>query len=890
MTKFSENGSAFQENGLSGDVVSPSYPNTCVHELFERQAARTPDACAVIFKDKYLSYSELNRYSNQLASRLIELNVSLDEPVGICAERSIETIVAVLAVLKAGGACLPLDPDYPKDRLAFMLKDGGVRLVLLDERFLGRIPETPAGTIQLDSLLKDPGSTQNPRVAVSADNLAYVIYTSGSTGKPKGVEVTHRGIVRLLMGVDYVKLDETKALLQLSSLTFDGSIFDIWGPLLHGGRSVLYPGRIPSIGLLRELVRKHKITTAWLTTSLFNAIVDEDPGALATLEQILVGGEKLSVSHIRRAWDYLPGVQITNAYGPTEATVFACAYRIPAKPNSDDSSIPIGIPISNTRAYILDENMTPVSVGVTGELYLGGPGVARGYRNRADLTAERFIPDPFGRDPCLYKTGDLARWRPDGNIDFLGRIDTQVKLRGFRIELSEIEEVARGHEVVRDAVAVVSRHANQEPFLSLFVLPKPDKQPSPDDVLRFLKDSLPDFMVPACCGVLDQWPLTSSGKIDRLALTALKAARPLIASPEIARTSLEKKLVRIWEDLLDVRPIGIHENFMEIGGDSLLAVHLLAKIEDTLGARLPEAALWEATTIEKLAALISKKSSIRQMAYAIPVQPHGEQSPFFWVGAGQLLRPLSAALGPTQPFFSIGIEPAACDLLRPPYRLEELASYLVATILEKCPRGPYCLGGFCLDGLYAYEVASQLIQQGHQVGLLALFETTSPSSVARVGIESECKRILIRLKYRAHQLQHLKMSDYLRHLARDWRDFLRRKWWDILPFLYSLNMISPSKTLEPILYIAASTYEPQPISCPTILFRAKEWPIASAGDPYMGWRDLLESNCETYEVSGDHTGIFSELNLTQLARKLQFSLHRVRTNLALNSADNTNQG
>src|SRR6516162_7031472 len=504
MTKFSENGSAFQENGLSGDVVSPSYPNTCVHELFERQAARTPDACAVIFKDKYLSYSELNRYSNQLASRLIELNVSLDEPVGICAERSIETIVAVLAVLKAGGACLPLDPDYPKDRLAFMLKDGGVRLVLLDERFLGRIPETPAATIQLDSLLKDPGSTQNPRVAVSADNLAYVIYTSGSTGKPKGVEVTHRGIVRLLMGVDYVKLDETKALLQLSSLTFDGSIFDIWGPLLHGGRSVLYPGRIPSIGLLRELVRKHKITTAWLTTSLFNAIVDEDPGALATLEQILVGGEKLSVSHIRRAWDYLPGVQITNAYGPTEATVFACAYRIPAKPNSDDSSIPIGIPISNTRAYILDENMTPVSVGVTGELYLGGPGVARGYRNRADLTAERFIPDPFGRDPCLYKTGDLARWRPDGNIDFLGRIDTQVKLRGFRIELSEIEEVARAHEDVRDAVAVVSKQPDQEPFLSLFVLGKPDKQPSPDEVLHFLKGSLPEFMVPACCSVLDQ--------------------------------------------------------------------------------------------------------------------------------------------------------------------------------------------------------------------------------------------------------------------------------------------------------------------------------------------------------------------------------------------------
>jgi len=881
MTAFSENGSASRGNSLSGDPPSAGYPNACVHEIFQSQAARIPDACAVIFNDKYISYSELNRYANQLAWRLIELNVSLDEPVGICAERSIETIIAILAVLKAGGACLPLDPDYPKDRLAVMLKDGGVRFVLLEERFRGRMPETQAQTIQLDTLLKAPGATQNPTIAVSPDNLAYVIYTSGSTGKPKGVEIAHRGIMRLLMGVDYVKLDETKALLQMSSLTFDGSIFDIWGALLHGGRSVLYPGRIPSIGLLRDLVRKHKVTTTMLITAVFNAIVDEDPEALAGLEQILVAGEKLSVSHIRRAWDYLPGVQLINAYGPTEATVFACSYRIPAKPHPADTSIPIGTPISNTRAYILDESMTPVSKGVTGELYLGGPGIARGYRNRPDLTAERFIPDPIGRDSCLYKTGDLARRRSDGNIDFLGRVDTQVKLRGFRIELSEIEEVARGHEDVRDAVAVVGTRPNQEQFLSLFVVRKPDKQPSPDEILHFLRGALPEFMVPACCGVLDQWPLTSSGKIDRLALTTLENHRALPAQPGFARTALEKRLVEIWEDLLNVRPIGIHENFMDIGGDSILAVRLFAQIEDTLGTRLSEVALWEAPTIEKLAVLISKKRSIQKLAYATPVQPHGEESPFFCVGAGQLLWPLSAALGPMQPFYSVGIEPAACDVLRPPYRLEQLASYLVTAILEKHPRGPYYVGGFCLDGLYAYEVARQLIHQGHQIGLLALFETTNPSSVSKAGIEPQCKRLLIRLKYRAHQLRHLKISDYLRRLADDWSQFCQRKWWDTLPFLYSLNVAQASNTLPPVLYIAANTYKPQPISCPTVLFRGKEWPIASAGDPYMGWRELLEGNCETYEVPGDHTGIFSELNVAELAQKLQLSLHRTKMRITL---------
>jgi thioesterase domain-containing protein len=319
---------------------------------------------------------------------------------------------------------------------------------------------------------------------------------------------------------------------------------------------------------------------------------------------------------------------------------------------------------------------------------------------------------------------------------------------------------------------------------------------------------------------------------------------------------------------------------MNIGGDSLLAVRLFAKIEHALGTRLPEAALWEAPTIEKLAALISERSSIQKLAYVTPIQPYGEKTPFFGVGSGHLLRRLATALGPTQPFFSIGIEPAACDVLRPPYRLEELASHLVSAILEKHPRGPYYLGGFCYDGLYAYEVARQLIQQGHEIGLLALFETTSPSpsTNAREQFELGCKRMLIRLQYRAHQLYDLKASvlpHYIRDLAIDLRMSFQRKWWGILPFLYSLKIASASNALEPILYIAGSTYKPQPISCPTVLFRGNEWPIASAGDPYIGWRDLLKGKCKTIEVPGNHTGIFSESNVTELAQKLQFALSRM---------------
>jgi len=873
MAHSSEIGDALLVGSASCPLNSTLDSNrACVHQLFQAQAERKPDASAVIFKDQTISYSELNRRANQLAWKLINLNVALNEPVGICAERSIETIVAILAVLKAGGACLPLDPDYPKDRLAFMLQDGGVQFLLLEQRFHDRLPETLAQVIELDSSSASREPTHDPSVPASSNDLAYVIYTSGSTGKPKGVEVPHRGIVRLLIGVDYVKLDETKALLQLSALTFDGSIFDIWGALLHGGRSVLYPDRIPSIGLLREVLRKHRVTTAWLTAAVFNAIVDEDPAVLSTLEQVLVGGEALSVSHVRRAWDFLPNVQIINAYGPTEATVFACAFRIPAKPSDRDTSIPIGRPISNTRAHILDHDLRPVSRGVEGELYLGGPGITRGYRNRPDLTAESFIRDPIGNDPCLYKTGDLARWRSDGNIDFLGRIDAQVKLRGFRIELGEIEELARHHESVRDAVALVDKPPNRDPFLSLFVVPKPGKNASATEILCFLRRHLPEFMVPARCRVLTQWPLTSSGKVDRHLLIRLDSDPVHVAGNVAPRTELEKRLVHIWERLLNISPIGIRDNFLDIGGNSLLAVRLFARIETTFGIRLPVVALLEAPNIEQLAALILKKGPVERMAYARPVQSEGGRSSFFCVGAGPLLWPLAAALGPNQPFFSVGIEPDAVELITPPYQVEQLASHMATAILERQPRGPYYLGGFCFDGLYAYEVAQQLLREGHQIGLLALFETESPSCSSRLQPRSGLARELGCLKSLRTQFGDLTISQltaYLRHLTDRFRRSLERTWWNAFPYLYQFRLAHAHQSLEPILYIAGHCYKPQPLACPVAIFRGKQWQGTPVRDPFLGWHDLLTGPCESYEVEGEHAGIFVEANVTQLAELLR---------------------
>ncbi len=855
----------------------------CIHTLFEMQAEQTPEACAVIFRDERLTYKELNCRANQLACNLVELGVGPNVTVGIFAERSIAVVIGLLGVLKAGGTCLPLDPEYPKDRLSFMLQDGDVRFLLLDGEFAVRLPENQAKIIRLDGIKKVSETPQRvPDCHVSPENAAYVIYTSGSTGKPKGVEVTHRGIVRLLFGVNYVKLDPTKAVLQLSALTFDGSIFDIWGALLNGGRCVLYPGRIPLVRELRDVLRKHQVTTAFLTTSLFNAIVDEEPTALANLEQLLVGGEALSVQHIHRAWDALASVEIINGYGPTEATVFACSYRILKKPDENATSIPIGRPIGDTQAFILDRKLQPVPIGTEGELYLGGPGVARGYRNRPELTAQRFITDPFISEPNarLYKTGDMARFLADGNIDFLGRVDDQVKIHGFRIELGEIEASLRCHEGVRSAVVLVHTDQRGEKHLSAFVVRKPGLEHSEDELREYLRQRLPKFMIPSRYLVLDRLPLTPSGKVDRQALASAGVAAGKISTSKILpQTTLQKVLVQMWEQLLDVRPIGIRDSFFGLGGDSLLAVRLLAKIEETFDKRLPVEALIGAATIEQLAALLLQAEAQNRFAYALPVQPEGEKPIFFCVGAGLLMNPLSLQLGSDQPFYSIGLKPECANLLKWPSQMEELAQHLVSSLRMRQPDGPYYLGGFCTDGLFAYAVASQLMEQGQSVGLLVLFESENPCRIASARITIESWRTVIRLRFRINQLLRVRIGEIQVYARSRWVELkqvlTRISWRASHHFPFVGRQVGP-EDMERILFVAASAFKPKPLGCPTVIFRCKDWPIAAAGDPYLGWRELLTGPCEIYAIPGDHEGMFREPNVKVLADQLAASLRNAK--------------
>ena len=584
------------------------YPaDKSIHQLVEEQAERTPDAVAVVYANQGLTYRDLNAKANQLAHYLKKLGVGPDVLVGICVERSLEMIVGLLGILKAGGAYVPLDPSYPKERLDFMLEDTDVAVLLTQEHLLKLFADQNRQVICLDRELNDVAnaSPENPARSVTPDNLAYVIYTSGSTGKPKGVTIPHRGILRLLYGVDYVQLDDHQTFLQLAPLSFDASTFEIWGPLLHGAKCVLYPGSVPTPTELAEFLHQHGITTLWLTAALYNAVIEEAPQALLGIKQLLIGGEALSVTHVLRGLALLPNTQIINGYGPTEGTTFTCCYPI-ARDLTDQpaTSIPIGRPIGNTQVYILDQQRNPVPVGVTGELYIGGDGLARGYLNRPELTAEKFIANPFSTEvhARLYKTGDLARYLADGNIEFLGRIDDQVKIRGFRIELGEIGSVLAQHPAVREVVVLAREDSSGDKRLIAYVVANQQPSPATNQLRNYLKEKLPDYMVPSAFVFLDKLPLTSTGKVDRKALPAPDQSRPeLEESHVIPRTPVEEVVASIWSEVLNLETVGIHDNFFDLGGHSLKATRVNSRLCTIFKIDLALRLLFENPTVESLA-------------------------------------------------------------------------------------------------------------------------------------------------------------------------------------------------------------------------------------------------------------------------------------------------
>jgi amino acid adenylation domain-containing protein len=595
------------------------YPrDRCVHELFERQAELTPDAVALKFEERRVTYRELNRRSNQLAHYLRTLGVGPEVLVGLCVERSPDMVVGILGILKAGGAYVPLDPAYPMERLAFMLEDARVGVLLTERRLVERVAVHPLAQKRVVCLDADwepiaEESERNPESGVSPNNLAYVIYTSGSTGRPKGAMVRHRGLVNYLTwcNLAYPVVDGQGSVVH-SPIAFDLTVTSLFAPLLRGRRVALVSEELGMEGLSTALSQEGDLSLIKITPLhlqlLGQQLSPEQAGGRT--RAFIIGGENLLPEHIAFWQKHAPQTALINEYGPTETVVGCCVYRV-GDEESVATSIPIGRPIINTRLYILDERLQPVPIGVTGELYVGGAGVGRGYLNRPDLTAERFLPDPFSAEPGarLYKTGDLARYLPTGNIECRGRADHQVKIRGFRIELGEIESVLDQHGAVRESVVVTREELPGEKSLVAYWVAAEGQTISPSELRSFLKEKLPDYMVPSAFVALDALPLTPNGKVDRRALPDPGRTRSAVTSEETfeaPRTAVESLIAEVWQDVLQVDRVGVQDNFFDLGGHSLLSLQVLLRLEKQLRIRMsPRDLIFH--TLGQLAALCESR-------------------------------------------------------------------------------------------------------------------------------------------------------------------------------------------------------------------------------------------------------------------------------------------
>ena len=707
----------------------PYEHDASIAQIFRARVAEAPDATALVGEGVEISYSEVDCRSDRLARGLQLLGVGHGTLVGVCLERSPEQVVTLLGILKAGGAYVALDPTFPAERLRLLVDDAGLSLVCTGEPFLDLVRASGAEPVSVREV-ECAGALEHLSDVGCGDDLAYVAYTSGSTGVPKGVEVPQRAVIRLVRGIDYVDLGPGETSLALAPLSFDASTFEIWGALLNGGCLALAPEGALSAHEIAETLRRYRVTTLWLTAGLFHLVVEYEPGVFSEVRQVIAGGDVVSPSHVARVLRVLPpGGVFVNGYGPTEATTFTCCHRIPAG-GRVDGPVPIGRPIANTRVYVVDERGQPVPTGVPGELYIGGDGIARGYLNDPELTAQRFVPDPFSGDPRarLYRSGDRVRWRADGVLEFLGRLDRQVKIRGFRAEPGEIEHVLRGHPAVREVAVDLQELGPNDRRLVAYVALEGNEEAALEALRRYASEQLPRFLLPASWVLLERLPLLASGKLDKAALPVPRDDE-VVAPASRAPTELEAKLIAVWQEVLGVRSIRLDDDFFDLGGHSLLAVELFAAIERTTGARLPLATIFEARTVSRLAIAMRSEGWEAPWSVLVPLRVTGSRPPLFLVTAGDGnvvgYGALARRLGPDQPFYAL--QPRGLHGRRLlDTRIERMAARYLREVLRVQPRGPYMLGGRCLGGLVAFEMARRLEERGDDVALLVALDSLGP--------------------------------------------------------------------------------------------------------------------------------------------------------------------
>lgn len=714
------------------NATTRPYPeHQCVHQLFEEQVARTPKAIALVYQDQELSYAELNACANQLASQLMERGVQPDDAVATLLGRSIELVIAQLAILKVGAAYVPIDLKAPIERQNWILSDCAARLLITHTQT--ELPATLSLPVFRFTLSRDwqglPSVTNRKPLRTSLDT-AYLMYTSGSTGTPKGVLVPHRAIARLVINNGYTEIGADDRVAFAANPAFDASTFEVWAPLLNGGSIVIIDAdTFTDPHRLADALTRHKITALFLTPVLFNQYVSTIGSALAQLKYLLCGGDQASLESFAALLKHGGPTHLINGYGPTESTTFAATYEV-TQINGQLDRLPIGRPLSNTALYLLDVYGQPVPLGAAGELYIGGAGVASGYLNRPELTAARFLPDPFSnaQNARMYRTGDLASYLPDGNLVFLGRNDHQVKIRGFRIELGEIEARLIEHAQVQEA-AVLVLGENSDKRLVAYVVAKPYEQ-LVHTLRAHLATKLPEYMIPAAFVRLDALPLTPNGKLDRQALPIPDEKAFAYRSYEAPQGEIETQLAGIWAELLNFDRISRHDDFFALGGHSLLAVKMIARIHSQLGFEIALRTLFEAPTIEKLAQRLLKLEHLPDASFDVvfPIKPEGTQPPLFCIHPGFGLSwgygGLAQYLDINQPVYGLqarglgGMSPLAKTI-------EEMVADYIEQIRLVQPKGPYRLLGWSFGGSLACSMAAQLEEQGEKVALLALLDANS---------------------------------------------------------------------------------------------------------------------------------------------------------------------
>jgi amino acid adenylation domain-containing protein len=713
-------------------------PSATVPELFAAQAARTPQALAVACGEESLTYRELDVRANQLAHHLRGLGVGPEVAVGLWVERSPEMIVGLLGILKAGGVYLPLDPNHPAERLCYVLEDARTAVLLTQAALRDRLPTSATAAVCLDTdwstISKQP--TTAPSVHLQPHNLAYVVYTSGSTGKPKGICTPHAAVVELACDQSYIRVRPGDTIAQAANLSFDATTFELWDALLSGATVNVVPQwELLDIDRFAAHLRERRFNILFLTTALFNRVVQVDPALFNSLDYLLFGGEMVDVGSVGAVGEAGGPGHFLHVYGPTETTTFATWHPIKRTDSAASAGIvPIGKPLANRRAYILDGGLGAVPVGATGELYIAGAGMARGYLNASDLTAERFVADPFGpAGSRMYRTGDLARWRSDGAVEFLGRADSQVKIRGFRIEPGEIEAVLLRHAAVAQAAVIAREDLPGDKRLVAYVVATTQTRVDAAGLRAYVAQSLPDYMVPSAFVVLDRLPLTVNGKLDRRALPAANLTPTAVQRGP--RTALEEQLCALFAEVLQLNCVGIDDNFFHHGGHSLLAIRLIGRIRATLGGGVAIRTLYEAPTVETLARHLASAAPARSDLEALlPISASGIREPLFCVHpAGGFSWSYSRFIGhipPDRPIYGL----QARNLMQRdvlPATVEEMAADYVKLIREVQPSGPYNLLGWSFGGLVAHAMATQLQSTGEEIGLLALldafpFDRTAP--------------------------------------------------------------------------------------------------------------------------------------------------------------------